>query len=71
MSPASALTPCTIIAEDDTADREPSLGWTADGQFGNCADLEQGAPAVAPQNVRELNEATVWVDHSHRRFSTG
>jgi len=76
--PSIGYDACTIIAEIDTGELEPSLGWTVDGctnvDLRNTLpldDLEEGAPARAPQGRADLEEATVWVEHSHRRFLNG
>jgi hypothetical protein len=40
--PSIGFDPCTIVAEEDTGEMEPSLGWTVDGYMGgtNEPDLE-------------------------------
>lgn len=64
------------VHEDD----EPSLGWTDEeaargreyaGSRGQSADLEDGVDAVRPQNRTELEQATVRVECSYRRFVHG
>jgi hypothetical protein len=62
--------------DEDSADGEPSLGWTADGCLTNATektcDLEQGEAARPPQFRTVIQGAAeVDVEISHRRVVVG
>ncbi|RWA62145.1 hypothetical protein [Mesorhizobium sp.] len=40
---------------EDSADLEPSLGWSADGVMGSCVDLEGPQDDLEPDNDTEAN----------------
>lgn len=40
---------------EDSADLEPSLGWSADGVMGSCIDLEGPQDDLEPDNDTEAN----------------